>query len=208
MKTSKHILFILLSVFILTSCSKDEDSDPRPVEPVKTVLVKDLAADPVSRDPNTGEVIGGTNRYTLFRFSDSTIVSNSDSASSNWDIAFRGTSIILNSHVSGPGSVTGQVVSSTLDAIVSAPESNYRSDSSSGNVFDDWYNYNMQTHIISPKPGYIFVIHTHDNQYVKMEILSYYKGAPSSPSLQDASRYYTFRFVYQPNGSRTFGTDN
>lgn len=206
MNLRNQFLFATLisAVFFSVSCSKDEKDQPKPNEPVQTITVKDLPADPTTRDPNTGEVIGGTNKYTFFRFSDSAIVANSDSATEKWDIGFRSTSIIINSNVSGPGNVTGQVVNNTLEGVTTAPDDNYRADSTSGNVFADWYNYNMQIHVVSPKPGHIFIIHTHDDKYVKMEILSYYKGAPANPTTSDASGYYTFRYVYQPDGSKNF----
>jgi hypothetical protein len=37
-----------------------------------------------------------------------------------------------------------------------------------------------------------------------MEVISYYKGAPAQPVSTDESGYYTFRYVYQPDGSRGF----
>ncbi len=211
MKFKNVMLIALLSTAVLwtASCSKKDDNKPDPAnEPLQTVVIKDLPADPHTRDPNTGEVVGGTNQYTLFRFSDSTIVSNTDSASNKWDIGFRGTSVILNSNVNGPGKATGQIIKSTLDALTSAPKDNYRSDSSSGSVFAEWYHYNMQTHVVSSEPGYILVIHTNDDKYVKMEILSYYKGAPAQPTSDDASGYYTFRYVCQQDGSRSFSDEN
>jgi hypothetical protein len=205
MNIRNGILFIMLSsaVIFSASCSKDNDK-PKPdtdSKPVSVVMVKDLPADPTSRDPNTGETIGGTNQYTFFRFSDSAVVSHTDSASTKWDIGFRGTDIIINGGTSGPGSTAGQVVNNTFEDITQAPEANYIADNTSGHVFADWYVYNMQTHIVTSKPGYIFIIRTNDGKFVKMEIISYYKGAPAQPDLTDASRYYTFRYVYQPDGS-------
>ena len=43
-----------------------------------------------------------------------------------------------------------------------------------------------------------------DGKYAKVEILSYYQGAPDSPdAFTDQSRYYTFNYVYQPNSGET-----
>lgn len=205
MKLKNGILFasMALALMVAASCSKDKDK-PAPKDPAQTILIKDLPADPSTRDATTGEVIGGTNHYTFFRFSDSTVVPLSDSASTKWDIGVRGTSIIMNSGISGPGKVEGQVVASTLADITAAPESGYSQDGSTGNVFAGWYNYNMEQHVVSSKPGYILVIHTNDGKYVKMEVLSYYKGAPAQPTNDDISGYYTFRYVYQPDGTRNF----
>ncbi|MAK01773.1 MAG: hypothetical protein CMC17_04480, partial [Flavobacteriaceae bacterium] len=41
---------------------------------------------------------------------------------------------------------------------------------------------------------------TRDGKFAKVEILSYYLGAPENPdAFADQSRYYTFNYVYQPN---------
>ncbi len=201
-----------LAAFLYTSCSKNtEDNKPATGDPLPAVEIRELPADPATRDLNDGHLIGEDNRYTFFRFSDSTIVladsivtPRTDSATTKWDIAFRGTSILLNSGASGPGTVEGQVVKSTFEDLAEAPKTGYEKDTETGNVFSSWYNYNPQTHVITPIPGYILVIHTNDGKYVKMEILSYYKGLPAHPSVQSDQRYYTFRYVIQPDGSRSF----
>jgi hypothetical protein len=207
MKVMNRHRLLLIAVSLVTlfsACSKDDDDTPTPPPAAQTVLVQDLPADPATRDPNTGAVVGGNNEYTFFRFSDSTIVSHEDSASSKWDIGFRGTDIILNSGTSGPGTAQGQVVNSTLAEITAAPADGYASDDANGHVFGEWYNYNPTTHIVTSVPGYILVIHTADGKYVKVELLSYYKGAPAQPDLSSESRYYTFRYVIQPDGSTNF----
>ena len=63
-----------------------------------------------------------------------------------------------------------------------------------------WYNYSSITNIITPVAGKIFVIKTHDGKYDKMEIINYYKDAPISPDVNSLTRYFTFKYVYQPNG--------
>jgi hypothetical protein len=65
-----------------------------------------------------------------------------------------------------------------------------------------WYNYNQTTNIISPIPGRVVLIKTADGKFAKMEILSYYKDAPAAPDATSPSRYFTFRYLYQPDGSR------
>ena len=68
-----------------------------------------------------------------------------------------------------------------------------------------WYIYDGTTHLISTVPGVVILIRTADGKYAKMMILSYYKGNPANidPN-KDLSRYYTFKFAYQPDGSRNF----
>jgi hypothetical protein len=47
------------------------------------------------------------------------------------------------------------------------------------------------------------VIRTADGDgYAKIRIVSYYEGAPDDPASSDAdARYYTFDYVYKPDGT-------
>jgi hypothetical protein len=65
-----------------------------------------------------------------------------------------------------------------------------------------WYNYDGATNTISPIAGRVVMIKTADGKYAKMEIISYYKDAPVAPTSATADRYYTFRYIYQPDGSK------
>jgi hypothetical protein len=69
-----------------------------------------------------------------------------------------------------------------------------------------WYDYNLDgNHTITPKLGGIIVVRTPDDKYAKVQILSYYQNAPAVPvGTQHTARYYTFRYVYQANGTRAF----
>jgi len=200
-------LFLLalgFAVFGLASCSKD---DPAPVT-IQASTISNLAADPPSGgyDPTNGQPIGVTKKFTLFSFKTGAVVANADSASSNWDIGFNGTTILVNNTTSGPGTASAQVVSGIFDEIVNAPENGYLTDDKtsvpvtyaipkgSGN---GWYNYDGATNVISPIAGRVIVVKTSEGKYAKMEILSYYKNAPVTPTNTDLDRYYTFRYVYQ-----------
>ena len=192
---------------LLMSCSK---SDPVPVT-LTANTVANLAADPPSGgyNPINGQPIGVTKKYTLFSFKSGMAVANVDSASSKWDIGFNGTNIIVNSGTSGPGTASAQVVNGIFTDITLAPDDGYKQDNKvtpfyaitrgSGN---GWYNYNQASNLISPIAGRILVIKTADQKYAKMEILSYYQNSPVSPSSTDKDRYYTFRYVYQSDGSK------
>ncbi|MBK6352017.1 MAG: HmuY family protein [Saprospiraceae bacterium] len=94
---------MLLFAFILgvSSCNDDEDNS---TSTVSSVNVKDLPADPTTGfDPTTGMPVGDKKIFTFFRLADSSIVPNSDSATTKWDIGFRGSTIITNGGSSGPG---------------------------------------------------------------------------------------------------------
>lgn len=205
MKTWFLILGIGLMGFLL-SCS---DDDPVTGVSVQSVSIRNLAADPAtSYDPTTGAPSGFSNLFTFFRFSDSTIMPNSDSATGKWDIAFRSTTILVNSQSSGPGQAEAFTFNGLFsDLKVISQDSIFKKDLSPTElaIGKTWYNYDPVSYIISPKPGKVFVIKTNDNKYVKMEILSFYKDAPASPNAQrDPARYYTFRYVIQTDGSKKF----
>ena len=150
--------------------------------------------------------------YTLFNLANGDTIPLSDSATTKWDIGFKGTTLILNGGISGPGTTTGQVATSGFDNLLTAPSSGYEEDSTgsyavptgSGN---GWYTYaGAPTHIIAPINGRAIVVKTTDGKYAKIEIISYYQGNPdlnqytSSPPTEP-SKYYTFRYYLQTDGS-------
>ena len=203
------VLFVGI-VALIVSCS---DDDPV-LEPVVAVTISNLEADPATGfNPNTGQPIGTTGKFKLFSFESGATVSNSDSVTTKWDIGFRGTTIIVNGGTSGPGSAQAQIVTGIFDEVTEAPETGYASDNGttyaiptgSGN---GWYNAAgggpSSPTIITPIAGRVIVVKTATGRYAKLEILSYYKDAPASPTGTEPARYYTFRFVYQPNDSRKF----
>lgn len=201
---------VLAVVFALAVSACDSASpDPITPEPLDVVLVQDLPADPTTgRDPQTGAPIA-TNRYTLFSLRENRIVlgynaeSRADSASTQWDIGFRGTSLIVNGGQSGPGQGGAVLVSGLLDEVTEAPAAGY-----GDAVPGDWFAYNPQTHVVSPTPGRVIVVRTANGQYAKLRVLSYYRGAPADPdAFEHEARHYTFEYVLQPDGSRFFPVD-
>jgi hypothetical protein len=217
MNSVKSILaglsIVSASVFFV-GCDKDED----PI-PVVSTTFTNLAADPgTGFNPNTGQPTGLTRKFTLFSFATGEIVANADSATTKWDLGFNGSTIIVNGTTSGPGTAQAQVVSGVFDSYNEAPADGYRSDNDvapiagapnanlaiptgSGN---GWYTYDGAVMVNKPTAGKLIVVKTSAGRYAKMEILSYYKDAPASPTSSSIARYYTFRYVYQPNDSRSF----
>ncbi|SHL70462.1 HmuY protein [Chitinophaga jiangningensis] len=184
---------VALALF-LTSCSKsDDNSKTQPVVELKTTTVTNLAADTANKGS-----------YTLYSLADNKVIANADSASSKWDIGFKATSIIINGGVSGPGKAVGQVVNGVFNNLTEAPATGYVTDSTSNLTFKSWYSYNATTHIISAVPGKVLIIKTPGGKYAKVEILSYYKDAPTNPDLTAVSRLYKFQYVLQTNGTAKF----
>lgn len=200
MKSTLKIIAILVSL-ILFSCSKGDNTTQPPVNNAKSVMIYDLPAD-----------TGKKGTFTLFRLSDSTIVPTTDSNSTKWDIGFAGTTIITNSGVRGPGNGGAIILKQTdFSTVKEAPESGYQIEESltkpaipTGSD-NGWYHYDPATHVVSAIPGVVIIIRTADGKYAKLQILNYWKGHPQDidPYIHK-ERYYTFRYVYQPDGSRKF----
>lgn len=209
---------IIKSIFVSTiitglavaaiSCSDDEPT----LVPVVSTSISNLEADPATGfNPNTGQPIGTTGKFKLFSFESGATVSNSDSATTKWDIGFRGTTIIVNGGTSGPGVAQAQVLTGIFDELNEAPETGYASDNGTAYAIptgsgNGWYSASQgpPPTIITPTAGKVIVVKTATGRYAKIEILSYYKDAPANPTGNEPARYYTFRYVYQPNDSRKF----
>ncbi|SKC60984.1 HmuY family protein [Ohtaekwangia koreensis] len=198
-----NVALLFFAFVLITSCDDDDENEVTKLEATATV---DL--DAVS-----------SSKFTLFSFEDNAVVANTDSISTKWDIGFRGTTIILNGGTSGPGLASGQIVSGIFDELLEAPATGYASDSESKAITGSggWYTYTGTTavpnHAILPIAGKVLVLKTADGKYVKMEIISYYKGNPDTTTstfadlnTRPASRYYTFNFIYQPDGTTNFET--
>jgi hypothetical protein len=145
------------------------------------------------------------------------VIDNTDSATTKWDIGFRGTTIITNGGNSGPGTGGAFVYVGTYADLATIPtDSTFRIDNAptayaiktgSGN---GWYSYNGATQLITPVPGRILVIRTATGKYAKIEIQNYYKGGitPDATASDNdklmKQRYYTFRYTFQSDGSKKF----
>ena len=206
MKTIKFLTIAIILIFTF-SC---EDDNNIGVDTI-SITVEDLHA---PLEGGQGQSASGS--FTKFNFEDG-IQTNSET---NWDIAFRGTSIIVNGGISmgtedepeRNGNGAAYIFEGTMNEmeivetslLVSDSQNSYAIPTGSGN---GWYTYSgPPNHLINPTPGKILVFRTHNNKFAKVEILSYYLGAPENPDvLSDQSRYYTFNYVYQPNeGATTF----
>jgi len=206
MNTLKLTTFILMTFFML-SCSDDDDVTP--LAEVESTTVSNLHA---PQEGGQGQPTSGP--FTKFDF-ETGQVTNSDT---EWDIAFRGTTIAVNG-----GTETGTtdeplrtsdagitIVNGTFADITEvSTDTDFEQDNQDGFAIptgsgNGWYNYDFVTNILSPIPGKIILVKTTDDKYAKIEILSYYQDAPSDiDPFQDEPRYYTFRYAYNPNEGQT-----
>ena len=199
----KTIKLFILSLVLITFHNCD-DNDPVLLDTV-SITVEDLHA---PQEGGQGQPISGL--FAKFDF-ESGLQTESDS---EWDVAFRGTSIIVNGGTSlgsadepeRTGDAGVYIFDGTMAEMTAVETSLIIQDSADGYAItsgsgNGWYTYaGAPTYLISPTPGKILVFRTRDGKYAKMEILSYYLGAPENPdAFSDPSRYYTFNYVYQPN---------
>ncbi len=120
----------------------------------------------------------------------------------DWDLAFRRSRILVNGGEGFPGQGgaidLGEV---DLEAVDSVPAAGYRGTialrDSVHPALEEWYDYGFTSHVLEARPR-VYAIRTADGRYAKLEMVSYYcpgvrGGCPS------------FRYVYQGDGSRSFG---
>lgn len=204
MKTIKF-LTIALAMTSFLACSDDSDD----LLPVVSITVEDLHA---PQEGGMGQPISGP--FTKFDF-DTGMETDSET---DWDIAFRATDIIVNGGSSmgttdepaRNGDGGAYIAMGTMADVTEVNVSLFTQDSENGYAImsgsgNGWYIYTgPPTFLISPTAGRILVFKTADGKFAKVEILSYYQGAPDSPdAFTDQSRYYTFNYVYQPNSGET-----
>lgn len=188
-----------------------EEDEPAPAVPLEAVTIADLPADPTVNS-GTGQPQAASGRFTLFSFANNAVVANADSATGQWDIGFRGTTIIVNGGAIRSGQGGAYIFTGLFDELKEISDNQvFNTDQSPTSLAiptgsgQGWYNYNPASNWISPIAGRVLVIRTGNGKYAKVEILNYYKGAPASPTPGAVSRHYTFRYLYQPDGSKSFG---
>lgn len=203
-KMSNYFTFLMLNILLLvfTAC---DDEDPGPEAIVLEV--------------NTVEDLDADGSYAFYDLEGDATLTSADSASTKWDLAFNGTTILINGGISGPGVGAAQIVEGVFEEIEEAPASGYEVDSESTLAIptgggNGWYTYTGMTgtpaHAILPIPGRIIVLKTGGGNYAKVEIISYYQGNPDTSTEEFADtnnrvgKYYTFRYLVQPDGSRNF----
>lgn len=196
----KTILMALTVAVAMVACKKDDSSNSNPsntYSSTKTFKVK----------------YGASVSYGLFRFSDSSIRPNSDSATTNWDFGFIHSNyipnIFFNSHFRGPGNAGVILQQSLFASVTTAPTSGYAYDTSATQPavqWASWYDY-PSNHLPVLKNPRTFIVKAADGgHYAKLEMLAvgYDTLVPAGGMMLPDSLKYTFRYTYQANGTTTF----
>jgi hypothetical protein len=205
-------LFVL-SFLLFTSCEKSSTEE----------ILWWHDADIVELDASNYELsiidTSATGDFVRFSFSEGGIVTNE-----NWDVAFRGTTLIINggekANVDQPdrtGNAAVYIEIGSMSEIGSVDTSRLLQDNSAGSailnniMIDDlgvsgqgWASYSFSTHLFSPRAGRILVFRTHDYKYAKMEIIYFYDSLNPDTGNGDIGGFYTFNYVCQLDGTTSF----
>ncbi|MEM9456737.1 MAG: HmuY family protein [Myxococcota bacterium] len=109
-------------------------------------------------------------------------------ADKDWDLGFQRFHIKLNGGASGSAGVEAALLEdTTFDDVKVAPADGYLADQPDGDddndqpdyVLQDWYDYNIMTHVLTPTPT-IYVVRTADMDHYKFQIEAYYDDAGTS----------------------------
>ena len=206
--------FFLFSFSLFISCEKSSTEE-------ETFWWHD--ADIVELDASNYELsiidTSATGDFVRFSFSSGGVVTNE-----NWDVAFRGTTLIVNggkkANIDQPartGNAAVYIDIGSMSEINNVDTSRLLQDNSLGSailnniMIDDlgvsgqgWASYNFITHLFSPRAGRILVFRTHDYKYAKMEIIYFYDSLNPDTGNGDIGGYYTFNYEYQADGTINF----
>lgn len=175
--SKKIVLSILLSCG-LTACGGGSSSSD-----------SDSSEDNASSSTQSQSIDAtSTTDYVYYRLDDNRltqITPTDPSTDTDWDMAFRRTSILLNGGASGPGNISAAVAVTqdqfyenngdpNASVFLNASADNegqtayateidyqnlmYTSDSNNGAINSDWYIYNMTTHIVTANPDNYWII--------------------------------------------------
>ena len=125
-----------------------------------------------------------------YSLANNAIVSPEDKTATNWDILINGVEIHANR--------AGLLLESAFEDVSEAPLEGMKNGiikTADGGV---WYNYDMNTHAITPKPGLTFTLMMADDSYAKLTVDSYYHRITEEP------RYMSFRYEIAKDGGRAF----
>lgn len=147
---------------------------------------------------------GGDRRFALYGLREGRLVlaydaaERADSASTAWDLGFRGTEIIANGGTFGSGQGGIQLLDADFDAVATLPEDGY-----ADRLDARWFDYTPGLNLVTPLPERTLAVRTADGRFAKVRVVSYYRDAPAEPDAQrHEPRFYTFEYVVQPDGSR------
>lgn len=215
MKIFKSILVASIISFGFVSC-EDNSDDIKENEPITedSKPVVDDSKSPLSKETKNVTNLNRDKVYGMFDLDNDKTIENGD----DWDIAFYSTTLVVNGGevvVAEPGNdregnpipkepirtADGGaylLADTTFDKVTKADISLFQQDSSAGLAIpkgsgNGWYTYTGNPlHQILATPGRIIIVKTSEGNYVKVEMLSYYKDGDTAKD----SRYFSFRHAF------------
>ena len=200
MKNKIIITLIVLISIIGFSCDKSEESQMSIVEGVYDNL----------HAPEGGD-------FVKLKFINGDTPATITDSEKNWDIAFRGTMIIVNGGVkTGSGNEPERLQDVSISAYIDILNKNYDAVSVSPYLenVENWDKagqpkipnisgqgwFEDDGTYITPLKDKTIVLKTIDNYYVKIGMYSYYKdAAPPENSSKEDQGYYSFKYSFNPN---------
>ena len=110
------------------------------------------------------------------------------SETEGWDLRVKRFEIELNGGVSGSEDVeVAFVAGSTLEELTETPAAPFVTDQPDGDdeddlpdrAFDSWYDYDSDTHVLTPVPG-VWIVRTSEGAYTALAIEDYYDDVGTS----------------------------
>lgn len=204
---NRRNLFVLSISFLalFSACSDNmTGAEEEPVSEIDIQTVENLHAPSDRSNPDALP-------YIYFSLKSGETVDASEADTESWDIAFRGTSILVNSGSSGPGEAGAIMLDVEFDNVEIAPTDGYGVDGDEEPAITGsggWYTYtgnDNPAHAVIAQDDVTIILKTAGgNHYAKLHIMSYYKGNPdyntdefANFQTRPASQYYTFKYALQ-----------
>ncbi len=202
-----YVLMTIISLSMLISCNKEdekkEDKKGTPAVFGATKKIENLYAPSKGKSFKPQDQKG---KFIKFNFKTGKITESE----MDWDIAFRYATILVNggtkvgydSEPERNGNTSVYIAKNSFEDLKIINTDKFKQDSKGSLAISDdvtgqqgIWSYNIKKHIILPIPGRVLVFQTSKGNYVKMEVLSFYKDAPQQPKTADRSYgYYTFKY--------------
>lgn len=201
-------ILITLSMALLVLFSACSDSmtgvEEEPVSNIEVQTIENIHAPSDRSNPDAFP-------FVYFSLREGAVVDASEADTENWDLAFRGTTVIVNSGANGPGEAGAIMLDMEFDNVEIAPTDGYKFDSDDELAIKGsggWYTYTGNgnpPHAVITRDDATIIFKTADgNHYAKLHIMSYYEGNPdynteefANFQTRPASQYYTFKYALQ-----------
>ena len=172
----KTTIYLTIFLLIFSSCSKEDEIQLLDI--VSEKFENLYAPQDGGRNQRTGQMEPVSGEFTKFNFSTGQITTSE----TDWDVAFRATTIIVNGGVSletideptRTGNSAVYIANGTMSSVTDVDLMSLTQDSSNGYAVptgggNGWYTYQgPPVNLISPTPGKILVFRTNDGKYAKI----------------------------------------